>query len=71
MLNAHIIFAQFLAILHLSKKGITQKIRRGLDMGCLCLHIIKGEDHFYTLNAQFNCAKFWAVLHLSKRADVV
>ena len=20
-------------------------------MGCLCLHIKKGEDHFYTLNA--------------------
>ena len=69
MLNAHFIFAQFLAILHLSKKGVTQKIRRGPDMRCLCLHIKKGEDHsgFYTLNAHFIFAKFWTVLHLSKR----
>ena len=70
-LNAYFIFAQFLVILHLSKKGVTQKIRRGPDMGCLCLHIIKGEDHFYTLNAHFIFAKFRTVLHLSKRVVVV
>ena len=40
-LNAYFIFAQYLAILHLSKKGVTQKIRRGPDMECLCLHIKK------------------------------
>ena len=50
---------------------VTHKIRRGPDMGCLCLHIIKGEDHFYTLNAHFIFAKFRTVLHLSKRVVVV
>ena len=70
-LNAHFIFAQFLAILHLRKKGVTQKIRRGPDMECLCLHIKKGEDHFYTLNGHLIFAKFWTVLHLSKRVVVV
>ena len=35
------------------------------DIGCLGLHIRKGEDHFYTLNAHFIFAKFWTVLHLS------
>ena len=59
-LNAYFIFAQYLAILHLSKKGVTQKIRRGPDMECLCLHIKKGEDHFYTLNAHFIFADSFA-----------
>ena len=48
-------------------EGVTQKIRRGPDMWCLCLHIKKGENHFYTLNAHFIIAKFWTVLHLSKK----
>ena len=40
-------------------------------MGCMCLHINKEEDHFYTLNAHFIFAKFWTVLHMSKRVVVV
>ena len=40
-------------------------------MECLCLHIKKGEDHFYTLNAHFILAIFWTVLHLNKRVVVV
>ena len=40
-------------------------------MGCLCLHIKKGEDHFYTLNVHFIFARFWTVLHLSKARVVV
>ena len=44
-----------------------QMVRRGPDMGCLCLHIKKGEDHFYTFNANFIFAKFWTVLHLSRK----
>ena len=47
--------------------GVTQKIRRGPDMGCLCLHIKKGEDLFYKLNAHFIFAKSSTVLHLSKK----
>ena len=70
-LNAHFIFAQILAILHLSMNGVTQKIRRGPDMECLCLHIKKGENHFYTLNCHLIFAKFWTVLHLNKRVVVV
>ena len=40
-------------------------------MECESLHIKKGEDHFYTLNAHFIIAKFWTVLHLSKTVVVV
>ena len=62
-LNAHFI----LAILHLNKKGVIQKIRRGPDMGCMCWHIKKGKNHFDTFNAHFIFAQFLQILHPSKK----
>ena len=51
--------------------AVTQKNRRGPGIGCLCLYIIKGEYHLYSLNAHFIVAKLRRVLRLSKRVVVV
>ena len=57
MFNAHFILAQYLAILHLIKKGVTQKFG-GVQTWGACVYIKnRGEDHFYTLNAHFIFAK--------------